>query len=138
MHFSVRRQLLEGHFKILPIWTGTHIVFNRHNRKKTAEGFYLRCCFSRNDSLVSRQRFVAKPTSTKCRRCMTTDESIRHIILDCPTLQPFRLKLRSTLQKLFPNIPINLTTLLTNTKFQPYVIKYIHSILTPEPSSRFC
>ena len=120
--------LARSTFTILPKWEQQ--TFSRTSLKE-AEGFYIRCCFSRNDTRFSRNRFHQDENtlSTVCPRCQKADETVSHILLECPKLQPYRNKLFSKLKQHHPKIKINLTTLLTRTEVQYYTIQYIQSIL---------
>jgi len=120
--------LARSTFKILPKWEPQN--FSRTSLKE-AEGFYIRCCFSRNDTRFSRNRFHQdeKTPSTTCPRCQKADETVNHILLECPQLQPYRSRLLNKIQKKYPNLPITLQNLLTKPETQPYVIGYINKII---------
>ena len=114
-------------FRIVPKWQPRD--FLEHTMSKEAEGYYLRCSFANNDTRSSRARFSETDFPTTCLRCQQADETVQHVFLECPKLQPYRNKLFSKLKQHYPKIKINLTTLLTRTEFQYYTIQYIQSIL---------
>ena len=119
--------LARSTYKIL-LWEQQ--TFLRTSSKK-AEGFYIRCCFSRNDTKSSKTRFHQDNNtfSTVCPRCKQGDETPEHILLECPELQPYRSHLVKKIRKKHPHLPITLQNLLTKTEIQYHVIGYIEAIL---------
>ena len=129
LSISWKKHLLaRSTFNILPRWEQQ--TFSRTSLKE-AEGFYIRCCFSRNDTRFSRNRFHQDENtlSTVCPRCQKADETVNHILLECPKLQPYRSRLVNKIQKKNPHLPITLQTLLTKTEIQLDVIGYINAII---------
>ena len=120
--------LARSTYKILPLWEQQ--IFLRTSSKK-AEGFYIRCCFSRNDTRSSKTRFHQDDNtfSTVCPRCKQANETTKHILLECPELQPYRSHLVKKIQKKHPHLPITLRNLLTKPEIQYHVIGYIDAIL---------
>ena len=109
-------------FRIVPIWQSRD--FLEHTMSKEAEGYYIRCSFANNDTRSSRARFSETNFLTTCLRCQQADETVKHVFLECPKLQPYRNKLFSKLKQHHPKIKINLTTLLTRTEIMIWNLFY--------------
>ena len=116
-------------FRILPEWKSR--IFCDSSLKE-AEGYYIRCCFSQNDTRVSRKRYTANNTFlSTCPRCLDADETVEHVIMKCTALQPYRLQLFSTLRK--KKVTPTLKNILTHPKIQKETLKFIYKSLHYTP-----
>ena len=121
--------LLARHtYNLLPNWEPQQ--FQRHPRSRAAETFYIRCCFTQNDTKASRLRFSTGSGSDTCTRCHSSTEDVEHILLGCPSLTNLRNNVLNTIHKTYPDINITLSNILTNPKLQLLIINYINNILT--------
>ena len=116
--------------KLIPTWTPQY--FQRETTSRAAETYYIRCCFTHNDTRSSRHRFSQGVTSNICTRCNLATEDVNHLLLECPTLTPSRNKLMNTIKQSLPNIEFTLNNILTNPNLQHYIINYINENIRNE------
>lgn len=105
-------------FNIIPTW-------NPHQHpsviiSKAAEGVYLRSCYTQNDTNTYNQKINPSCTA-RCRFCNSSEETITHWFLECPSFEAKRNKhLTSKSNKL-----LTLSQILTEQTQRPNTIKFI-------------
>ena len=111
-------------FQIIPNWQPQ--TFNRNNTR-AHESFYIRLCFTQNDTRTAR-KITNNQIDPTCQRCKTHPETPQHLLLDCKSLCTERNKMLNQIKTHSPNIQPTLQNILTSSSLQPFVLSFIKRI----------